>query len=610
MKRLQRYYFLVGFSLFLLLLGCVIFFDSIAGTVRGNPHPQINYVIFMLFAVGGALMLMHVHRICREGQFVESFLTFFNQGGKDSDDLNGWLQDSVRSGSYDALELLQEVVAVHGRAVGVVEHSAIEAEIDRFHAQQQRRLLVAQYLPGLMVGMGLFGTFIGLLGALQEIGKLIGGFAVGPGMADPVAAVSDLVTRLTEPMKAMGVAFSASLFGVLGSMVMGILMVFVKGSLAELLALARSRVAQMVELSKASGDIGSSLQDIQPLQSAIGQLAEHSPILKGLALALDSSERRVRDLIMITSEVIAKIDLQVKAAQPLQPLLGSMLSFQEAAAVSATQIAAALQEQSHSVKVISNEIAKQTDLLISTYAAQQRIIGDIDINRQADALRYKELQKEFFALWKDGIDRVRSDFREQLNASTVYVQDYVINRDSRESQKQAEFMLQIQNLQSTMIDQTNATDLLARSVQLQSNDVKQARLQQEAVFQAGLGAVYRDFIQELSSERMIWSSQVESIGKAVTSNQDLFGHTLHDFNSKQSDLFDCWESLLKNQFQSSSDSVATLQEMRSILRVIQETLGADGAQRLDILMQMKSTMEESKLRMQQIVALTAGPLGN
>ena len=40
-------------------------------------------------------------------------------------------------------------------------------------------------------------------------------------MTDPVAAVNELVSRLTEPMRAMGVAFSASLFGVLGSLIMG-----------------------------------------------------------------------------------------------------------------------------------------------------------------------------------------------------------------------------------------------------------------------------------------------------------------------------------------------------------------------------------------------------
>ena len=77
---------------------------------------------------------------------------------------------------------------------------------------------------------------IGLLGALQEIGKLIGSFSVGAGMTDPVAAVNELVARLTEPMRAMGVAFSASLFGVLGSLIMGMLMVFIKSATVELVS--------------------------------------------------------------------------------------------------------------------------------------------------------------------------------------------------------------------------------------------------------------------------------------------------------------------------------------------------------------------------------------
>ena len=47
----------------------------------------------------------------------------------------------------------------------------------------------------LMVGLGLFGTFIGLLGALAEIGKLIGAFSLATGGSDPSEAIRMLVER-------------------------------------------------------------------------------------------------------------------------------------------------------------------------------------------------------------------------------------------------------------------------------------------------------------------------------------------------------------------------------------------------------------------------------
>lgn len=38
MKRLQLYYWYIGVPVLLVVLGSVIFFDAIMGTVRGNPH--------------------------------------------------------------------------------------------------------------------------------------------------------------------------------------------------------------------------------------------------------------------------------------------------------------------------------------------------------------------------------------------------------------------------------------------------------------------------------------------------------------------------------------------------------------------------------------------
>ena len=371
MKRLQRYYYLVGIPVLLLFLGTALFFNEIAATVRGNPHPQINYVIFFLFIYGSALMMMHAHRINREGKLAQEFIDKL-KAGESHESLDRWLKRANPKARYDVTDLLAQVLELQGRVVGPVEHAAIEAEIERFQSQQQRRLLLAQYFGGLMVGMGLFGTFIGLLGALQEIGKLIGGFAIGPGMSDPVAAVSELVTRLTEPMKAMGVAFSASLFGVLGSMVMGMLMVFVKGGAAELVSLVHSRVSWVLDLSQAEGG-GSQLED-EPLQDALSRLAEHSPLLKGLALALDQSERRVRELLGSNVGLVARMDAQAQSAQRVVELFQEMVRQQAVLSAGMDRSQAHAEQVSRAFEVVSQQIALQTQLLNEVLSGQQRVV--------------------------------------------------------------------------------------------------------------------------------------------------------------------------------------------------------------------------------------------
>ena len=74
MKRLTRYYLLIGIPFILLLLATIAFIDEIASTVQGNPHPQINYAIFVLMFMGSLLMLAHVRRINYEAHFASSFI--------------------------------------------------------------------------------------------------------------------------------------------------------------------------------------------------------------------------------------------------------------------------------------------------------------------------------------------------------------------------------------------------------------------------------------------------------------------------------------------------------------------------------------------------------
>jgi hypothetical protein len=172
MKRLQRYYYLVGTPVFLLVLGAVFFFPEIARTVYSNPHPQINYAIFALMAGGCGLMLVHIRRINREGLLLGEFVAVMKSN--DSEKLKTartWLEKIKQSKRSDISDVLELVLDHFGKPLGAVQHAALESEIAHFQAQQQRRLLLAQFLSGMMVGLGLFGTFIGLLGALEEIGN-------------------------------------------------------------------------------------------------------------------------------------------------------------------------------------------------------------------------------------------------------------------------------------------------------------------------------------------------------------------------------------------------------------------------------------------------------
>jgi hypothetical protein len=79
-----------------------------------------------------------------------------------------------------------------------------------------------RYLVGLLVFLGLLGTFWGLLDTIQSVGKAISTLD-SRGGSDSVAVFDELKNGLAAPLRGMGTAFSSSLLGLGGSLVLGFL---------------------------------------------------------------------------------------------------------------------------------------------------------------------------------------------------------------------------------------------------------------------------------------------------------------------------------------------------------------------------------------------------
>ena len=79
------------------------------------------------------------------------------------------------------------------------------------------------YMSGLLVFMGLIGTFIGLLHMVGSMGGIIGTLASSAGGAGSTDAFQQLLGALQEPLKGMASGFAASLFGLFSSLVVGLL---------------------------------------------------------------------------------------------------------------------------------------------------------------------------------------------------------------------------------------------------------------------------------------------------------------------------------------------------------------------------------------------------
>ena len=80
---------------------------------------------------------------------------------------------------------------------------------------------ISRYLIGLLIFLGLLGTFWGLLETVNSVASAIGDLSASG--QNPAALFGQLKGALQEPLQGMGTAFSSSLFGLAGSLVLGFL---------------------------------------------------------------------------------------------------------------------------------------------------------------------------------------------------------------------------------------------------------------------------------------------------------------------------------------------------------------------------------------------------
>lgn len=98
---------------------------------------------------------------------------------------------------------------------------SLRTVLDGIRARLDESREISRYMIGLLVFLGLLGTFWGLLGTIDAVGRVIGGMELGE--RDFAAVFGDLKAGLQEPLNGMGTAFSSSLFGLGGSLILGFL---------------------------------------------------------------------------------------------------------------------------------------------------------------------------------------------------------------------------------------------------------------------------------------------------------------------------------------------------------------------------------------------------
>jgi hypothetical protein len=284
--------FLVRMLVFLILCGLVglILYRQIWAAFLANPG--LNALILGVLIVGIVLAFRQVVRLFPEIAWVNGFRV---------------ADPGLAVGRSPVL--LAPMAAILGDRVGRMAMSpqTLRHIMDSIASRLDEARDMSRYLTGLLVFLGLLGTFWGLIETVGSVGKVIEGLKVG---GDAAAMFDSLKEGLAAPLGGMGISFSSSLFGLAGSLILGFL---------------------DLQTSQAQNRFYNDLEDW--LSTTVGELGAAGATDAVAALGAGSDIRgaieRLREVILDTGNSKTATNAMANLAEAIQGLVHHMRNEQQ-----------------------------------------------------------------------------------------------------------------------------------------------------------------------------------------------------------------------------------------------------------------------------------------
>jgi hypothetical protein len=201
--RLSRYLAIMAIFLVVVVGVGAFLFPRLEGAFASNP--LLNAVLIAVWLIGIAYIVLQTLRLSPEVTWVREV-----QRNRMA------VKDMTPPPLMSSLARLME-----SRTTPLsLTPTALRAVLDGVAIRLDESREIARYLIGLMIFLGLLGTFWGLLKTVSSVGGVVNGLSMS---ADPTELFTTLKAGLQGPLAGMGTAFGSSLLGLAGSLVLGFL---------------------------------------------------------------------------------------------------------------------------------------------------------------------------------------------------------------------------------------------------------------------------------------------------------------------------------------------------------------------------------------------------
>ena len=321
--------YLVRMFVFLLAVGSIATLLAAPLITAFMGNPALNGVILGAFGIGILYVIRQTLRLMPE---------------------RNWLLAVKTTGKLDPPERRPVLLATVYAMLADSRHDAqlsalsLRSVLDGVAARLDEGREISRYMIGLLVFLGLLGTFWGLLQTIGAVGNVVGSIDTNSNNFE--AMMGQLRVGLDAPLSGMATAFSSSLFGLAGSLILGFL---------------------DLQLGQAMGRFFNELED---WLSAFARFNDSDPssAISQSALASGMSEEAARAVLSLSQSISDGEDNRARLLDQVSQLSSTMAKLNEGMADD-QRIRDHLAQLNANIRQLSEDLSadrsQQTDIVAS-----------------------------------------------------------------------------------------------------------------------------------------------------------------------------------------------------------------------------------------------------
>lgn len=358
----QKYLNRTIFFLIAVIIVCAFLFPTMQSAFTTNPG--LNGLIALVLVAGIVISMRQIYTLIPAVHWLENF--------KKSEG-----RDETSETPYDAPELLGAMAKMMDEqrdkkmSLSTMSMTTI---LDGIAARMDEGREITRYIIGLLIFLGLLGTFWGLLGTIGSIGDTINSLQVASG--DISLMFEDLKEGLAAPLAGMGTAFSSSLFGLAGSVVLGFIDLQTGQAQGRFFNHLEDWLSGITKLSSASSNIGIETGDTSVPAYVSALLEESADSLDSLHKVIARSEENKTEVNKAITNLSVQLSSLVDHQSEMRSVMKQMVTYLAAGKDGDDDVSEKhLRNIDIQLKTLTDETIKTQDKFADTMHSEIRLLA-------------------------------------------------------------------------------------------------------------------------------------------------------------------------------------------------------------------------------------------